>query len=97
MVATVVMGTVHWSGFQYDNICPVDAKKGKYEYCYQDFRHAIMAPEYMDKRQHITERIFEAASTIITIVVAVKINCQIHNGYRALCSSVYKPVGADKK
>lgn len=97
VVAMVVMGTVYWSGFPYDNICPVDGKVGEYEYCYQDFRHAIMAHEYMDERQHITERVFEVASTIIIIVVAAKMLWQFLNGYRALYSGVYKPVGGDQK
>ncbi|CAJ1969146.1 unnamed protein product [Cylindrotheca closterium] len=96
VVAMVVMGTVYWNGFPYDNICPANVEKGKYKYCYQDFRHAVRAHEYMDASQRTTERIFELASTIIFLIVSVKMIWQVLSGYKALYSSVYQPVGAHK-
>lgn len=90
VVAMVVMGTVYWSGFPFDNVCPVDGEDGEYKYCYQEFRHAILAHEYPNENQHVIERIFEVASSIIIIIVSIKVLWQFISGYRALFSSVYK-------
>lgn len=86
----VVMGTVYWSGFPYDNICPADGKEGEYRYCYQEFQHAIMAHDYEDESQSITERTFEAASIIIIIIVAIRMLRQLFMAYVALFGNVYK-------
>ena len=90
VVAMAAMGTVYWSGFPYDNICPVDGENGRYKYCYQDFRHAVMLHEYRDESQHLTERIFEVASTMIIIIVSIRVLWQLISGYKALLSGVYK-------
>eukprot|EP00980_Cylindrotheca_fusiformis_P028437 scaffold22599_cov139-Cylindrotheca_fusiformis.AAC.28 len=62
VVAMVVMGTVYWSGFPYDNVCSIDDNSDHYKYCYEDFQNASPAHEWMTGDQRIIEKAFAVAS-----------------------------------
>lgn len=90
VVAMVVMGTVYWSGFPFDNICPVGDDSGEYRHCFQDFRHVVWTHEYLDPNQNTTEQMYKIASTIICCIVGGKLSWQWIYGYKVLFTSVYR-------
>lgn len=91
VVAMTVMGTLYWSGFPYDNICPaVDDSSGEYRYCYENFHNTAPSHEWMTGNQQMIEKAFEAASYLIIVAVLCKFLWDMINSSRALFASVYK-------